>query len=87
MVIVIRFLWIQSLAKTVQGMRVIAIDNGAAKGDFVKKLGAEFYIDFEKTRDVSAAVKEITGTGAHVSPFWNLTSSRMPLLEILAPFP
>jgi alcohol dehydrogenase, propanol-preferring len=62
--------WQCIVAEVAQGMRVIAIDIGAAKGDFCKKLGAEFYIDFEKTKDVAAAVKEITGAGAHVSlPF------------------
>lgn len=47
------------------GMRVIAIDGGDQKRDLCKKLGAEVFIDFKTTKDVSAAVKEVTTYGAH----------------------
>ena len=48
-----------------KGMRVIAIDGGAEKGDLCKKLGAEEYIDFTSTSDIAAEVMRITIYGAH----------------------
>lgn len=47
------------------GMRVIAIDGGAEKGELCKKLGAEEYIDFTSTSDIAAEVMRITEYGAH----------------------
>jgi len=47
------------------GMRVIAIDGGDAKRDLCKKLGAEEFIDFTKTKDIPAEVMKITTYGAH----------------------
>lgn len=47
------------------GMRVIAIDGGDAKRDLCKKLGAEEFIDFQKTKDVAAEVTKLTTYGAH----------------------
>lgn len=47
------------------GMRVIAIDGGDAKRDLCKKLGAEVFIDYTSTKDVTAEVMRITGYGAH----------------------
>ena len=32
------------------GFRVVAIDGGAHKEEFVKSLGAEIYVDFSKVR-------------------------------------
>ncbi|ODQ77457.1 hypothetical protein BABINDRAFT_169071 [Babjeviella inositovora NRRL Y-12698] len=44
------------------GLRVIGIDAGSDKEDLVvNKLGADAFIDFLKTKDVVAKVKEITG--------------------------
>ena len=47
------------------GMRVIAIDGGDAKADLCKKLGAEEYLDYTKTKDLAAEVTRITTYGAH----------------------
>ena len=46
-------------------MRVIAIDGGNEKRDLCKKLGAEEYIDFQTTKDITAEVMRITTYGAH----------------------
>ncbi|EKV06736.1 hypothetical protein PDIG_76450 [Penicillium digitatum PHI26] len=46
-------------------MRVIAIDSGDEKRDLCLKLGAEEFIDFKATKDVSAEIKRITAHGAH----------------------
>ncbi|BFZ61689.1 Histone acetyltransferase [Saitoella coloradoensis] len=43
------------------GLRVIGIDGGEDKEKLAKKLGAEAFVDFTKTKDVVAAVKDITG--------------------------
>ena len=40
------------------GYRVLAIDTGDDKGEFVKSLGAEVYIDYMKEKDLTAAVKK-----------------------------
>ena len=53
------------MADTSQGLRVIAIDEGQAKEELCKKLGAEAFIDFGKVKDISAEVKRITSHGAH----------------------
>ncbi|CAN3372035.1 hypothetical protein DIURU_001425 [Diutina rugosa] len=47
------------------GLRVVGIDGGAEKEQAARKLGAEAFVDFTKTKDVSAAVKDITGGGPH----------------------
>jgi len=47
------------------GMRIIAIDGGAEKGEHCKSLGAEHYIDFTTEKDIAARVKEITTYLAH----------------------
>ncbi|KAI0431390.1 alcohol dehydrogenase [Xylaria sp. FL1042] len=48
-----------------QGAIVIGIDGGAAKGDFVKEIGASEYIDFTTTPDLIAKVRELTSGGAN----------------------
>lgn len=48
------------------GMRIIAVDGGAAKRDLCLHLGAEKFLDFADTPDLPAAVKALTdGIGAH----------------------
>ncbi|OCK79804.1 alcohol dehydrogenase [Lepidopterella palustris CBS 459.81] len=47
------------------GMRVIAIDGGDAKRNLCLKLGAEEFIDFTTTKDITAEVMRITTYGAH----------------------
>ncbi|KAJ9637210.1 hypothetical protein H2201_001607 [Coniosporium apollinis] len=47
------------------GMRVIAVDGGEEKEKLCRKLGAEEFIDFTKTKDVVAEVMRITTYGAH----------------------
>ena len=48
------------------GARVIGIDTGDRKKEFVKTLGAEAFIDFAKTADLVAEVQSLTGgLGAH----------------------
>ncbi len=46
-------------------MRVIAIDGGDEKRDLCKRLGAEEFIDYTKTKDIPAEVLRITTHGAH----------------------
>nr|OQO21310.1 hypothetical protein B0A51_09060 [Rachicladosporium sp. CCFEE 5018]OQO22540.1 hypothetical protein B0A51_09015 [Rachicladosporium sp. CCFEE 5018] len=47
------------------GMRVIAIDGGAAKSELCLALGAEHYIDFVTTPDLATEVRKLTTYGAH----------------------
>lgn len=48
------------------GMRVIAIDAGAEKGEMCKRIGAEHYVDVTEVKDVNAEVIRIAdGEGAH----------------------
>lgn len=50
---------------TLTNLQVIAIDGGDAKRDLCKKLGAEVFIDYQTTPDVTAEVIKTTGYGAH----------------------
>lgn len=47
------------------GMRVIAIDGGDAKRALCLKLGAEKFIDFTTTKDITEEITKITTHGAH----------------------
>jgi alcohol dehydrogenase, propanol-preferring len=47
------------------GLKVIAVDGGAAKAESTKELGAEKYIDFTQEKDLVAAVKGATNGGAN----------------------
>lgn len=47
------------------GYRVLAIDGGADKGEFVKSLGAETYVDFFESKDVVKDVVAATNGGPH----------------------
>lgn len=47
------------------GMRVIAVDGGEAKHKMCLELGAEQFIDIEKTDDIKREVKKSTTHGAH----------------------
>ncbi|KAJ5452815.1 Polyketide synthase enoylreductase [Penicillium cf. griseofulvum] len=49
-----------------QGALVIGVDTGPGKGDFIKGLGAQEFIDFV-TEDPVKRVQEITGLGAHAA--------------------
>jgi propanol-preferring alcohol dehydrogenase len=46
------------------GMRVIAIDGGAAKRDLCLSLGAEQFIDYTTSSDITSEVMKITTYGA-----------------------
>ncbi|PGH15782.1 alcohol dehydrogenase 1 [Helicocarpus griseus UAMH5409] len=56
----------QQYAKAM-GLQVIAIDGGEEKGELCKRLGAEAYVDFTKTKDLVADVKAHSpdGLGPH----------------------
>jgi propanol-preferring alcohol dehydrogenase len=47
------------------GMRVIAIDDGDAKRDLCLKLGAEKFIYYTTTKDITTEIMKITTYGAH----------------------
>lgn len=47
------------------GYRVLAIDGGEEKGKFVKSLGAEYFVDFTKTKDAVAEIQKATDGGPH----------------------
>lgn len=47
------------------GYRVLGIDGGAEKGELVKKLGGEVFIDFTKHKNLVEAVQEATNGGPH----------------------
>ncbi|GMM31303.1 alcohol dehydrogenase [Martiniozyma asiatica (nom. inval.)] len=47
------------------GLRVLGIDGGADKGELVKSLGAEAFVDFKVEKDVTAKIQEITNGGPH----------------------
>jgi propanol-preferring alcohol dehydrogenase len=49
----------------VRGLRVIAVDTGAAKKELCLKLGAEKWIDFMECKDIVSEIKSITSGGAH----------------------
>jgi propanol-preferring alcohol dehydrogenase len=46
------------------GMRVIAIDGGDAKRDLCLSLGAEKFIDYTTTKDITSEIMKITTYGA-----------------------
>ncbi|AMD22863.1 HHR094Wp [Eremothecium sinecaudum] len=47
------------------GYRVLGIDGGEEKAELFKKLGGEHFIDFTKSKDVTADVIKATNGGAH----------------------
>ncbi|KXL47433.1 MAG: hypothetical protein FE78DRAFT_537116 [Acidomyces sp. 'richmondensis'] len=47
------------------GLLVLAIDAGAKKGDLCRDLGANAYIDFTETKDMTGDVIAVTCGGAH----------------------
>jgi propanol-preferring alcohol dehydrogenase len=47
------------------GMRVITVNGGDEKRDLCKRLGAEAFIDFTTTKDITAEIVRITTCGAH----------------------
>lgn len=52
----------------VRGLRVIAVDTGADKKKLCLSLGAEQWIDFKETKDLTKAILEVTdGLGAHAA--------------------
>lgn len=48
----------------VAGAKVLGIDAGTAKGEYIESLGARF-LDFRTEADLVGKVKEVTGGGAH----------------------
>lgn len=50
----------------VAGARVIGVDAGEAKGNFIKSLGGQF-VDFSKSTSIVEEIKSITGGGAHAA--------------------
>ncbi|KAI5865626.1 alcohol dehydrogenase [Durotheca rogersii] len=49
----------------VQGLKVLAIDGGQEKGKMCEKLGADVYVDFTATKDITSDITSATGGGAH----------------------
>ncbi|ABN64893.1 alcohol dehydrogenase [Scheffersomyces stipitis CBS 6054] len=49
------------------GFRVIAIDGGEEKGEFVKSLGAEAYVDFTVSKDIVKDIQTATDGGPHAA--------------------
>ncbi|CCH45361.1 Alcohol dehydrogenase [Wickerhamomyces ciferrii] len=47
------------------GLRVLAIDGGEEKGELVKSLGAEVFIDFTKSKDIVKDIIDATNGGPH----------------------
>ncbi|KAH3666629.1 hypothetical protein WICMUC_005613 [Wickerhamomyces mucosus] len=47
------------------GLRVLAIDGGEDKGELVKSLGAEVFVDFTKSKDIVADIQKATNGGPH----------------------
>lgn len=47
------------------GYRVLAIDGGEEKGEFCKSLGAEYFADFTKSKDLVEEIKTATEGGPH----------------------
>lgn len=47
------------------GYLVVGIDGGKEKGEMIKSLGANEYVDFTAVKDVTQAVKDVTNGGAH----------------------
>lgn len=45
------------------GLRIIGIDGGKEKGDMVRKLGGETYVDFTTSKDLVEEVKAATADG------------------------
>lgn len=63
------------------GMRVVAIDGGDEKKRLCEKLGATAFIDFTKTKDITADVKKVTNGGAHAALI--VATSEKPYTEAL----
>lgn len=55
------------LLGTALGARVVAVDVSAAASELARERGAEAVVDASAADDVPAAIREITGGGAHVS--------------------
>lgn len=63
------------------GLRVLAIDGGDDKAQFVKALGAEAYVDFTKTSDIVKEIVKITNGGPHA--VINVSVSEKAILQSL----
>ncbi|KAI5968657.1 hypothetical protein CANMA_002092 [Candida margitis] len=59
------------------GLRVVGIDGGAEKGEFVKSLGAEAYVDFTTSKDIAKDIIAVTNGGAHAA--LNVASSEQAI--------
>ncbi|CAI5760314.1 unnamed protein product [Candida verbasci] len=58
-------------------LKVIALDSGFEKGQFVKELGADEYVDISNTENVAEKIIEITNGGSH--GVLNVSSSNQAL--------